>query len=202
MKTIILAGRLAKKFGRSFNIEVSSVNEAVKALCIMVDGFEQELRKGAYRVLRVYQNGKILSHSERDLALGFGSAVTVRIEPARIGAKSGIFNIILGVVLVGAAFLLTGGTLAATAFSAFGYSVTGGQLALVGGLMAVSGVTGMLAAQTLKPDSLNEPSSFGINSPTNRAEQGHPVPLVYGRCFVGSVVIHQSITTEDFEADE
>lgn len=204
MKTIILTGRLGKKFGRTFKFDVASPAEAVRALCTLIDGFEQEIRKGAYRIIKQYQDGNLLSHSENDLALSFGErAHVLRIEPAKIGAKSGIFNVILGVVLVGAAFLLTGGTLAATAFTAFGYGVTGGQLALVGGLMALSGVSSMLASTMMQQDSETEPSSFMISSPTNWAEQGHPVPLVYGyNVFCGSVVVSSGINTEDFDPDE
>lgn len=202
MKTIILTGRLGKKFGRHFSLDVATPAEAIRAFCVMIEGFEAELRKGAYRILRVMSDGSLISHSERDLQLEFGSATTLRIEPTVKGSKSGLFNIVLGVILVGAAFAFTGGVLSATVFSAFGATVTGSQLALIGGLMALSGAASMISPQMqANPSSTNEPASFMINTPTNWAEQGHPVPLVYGNPFCGSIVVSNGITTEDYSPD-
>ena len=40
MKTIILHGVLAKKFGKSFRLSVGSTKEAMRALCVQLTGFE------------------------------------------------------------------------------------------------------------------------------------------------------------------
>lgn len=40
MKTIILHGILAKKFGKSFRLSVDSTKEAMRALCVQLTGFE------------------------------------------------------------------------------------------------------------------------------------------------------------------
>ena len=41
MKTIILHGILAKKFGKSFRLSVNSTKEAMRALCVQLAGFEE-----------------------------------------------------------------------------------------------------------------------------------------------------------------
>lgn len=40
MKTIILHGILAKKFGKTFKLSVNSTKEAMRALCVQLTGFE------------------------------------------------------------------------------------------------------------------------------------------------------------------
>lgn len=204
MKTVLLTGRLAKKFGKKFELDIASPAEAVRALSYMIAGFEDEIRKGYYRVIRVFNSGHQIGYSETDLQFHMGRAHTLRIEPVAQGAKNGLFNIIIGAALVGAAFLLTGGALSGTAFTLFGQAITGTQLALVGGLMAISGVSSMLAPQFEEPtNDTKEKSSAMITTPSNRTEEGHPVPLVYGRdVFVGSVVINNAVNVEEFDDGE
>lgn len=204
MKTVVLTGRLAKKFGKKFTLDIASPAEAVRALCYMIEGFEEEISKGYYRVIRVFGTGRQIGYSERDLAFQMGAAHTLRIEPIAQGAKQGLFSIIIGAALVGAAFLLTGGTLGATAFTLFGSSITGTQIALVGGLMAISGVSSMMAPQfEQETDDNKEKASAMINTPQNKSEQGACVPLVYGRdVFAGSVVIANAVNTEEFDDGE
>lgn len=170
----------------------------------MLPGFEDELRKGQYRVVKAYRDGREVEYTKANLHFALGAADTLRLEPVARGRKSGFLNIVLGAVLVGAAFLLTGGALSATALSVAGMSITGTQMALVGGLLALSGVSAMLAPQMeQQTDENKERNSFMISTPVNKTEPGHPVPVVYGRrVFVGSVVIANSISVEEFDDDD
>ena len=203
MKTVILTGRLAKRFGSTFSLDVMSPAEAVRALCHMIAGFEAELRKGQYRVFKKYSDGRVRFHDEKTLNMELGTADVLQIEPVAAGKKSGWLNVILGAVLVGAAFLLTGGALAAPALSIFGTTITGTQMALVGGLMAISGVSSLLAPQPKMPTEGEEKRSAMINTPENRTGAGQPVPIVYGRSvFVGSVVVGNSVSVEEFDDGE
>lgn len=201
MKTIILTGRLGKTFGPEFSLDIASPAEAVRALCYQIPGFEEELTKGSYRVSRITEKGDQSIDAEL-LHFEFGRTIGVKIEPVVHGAKNGgLGKIILGVALVGAAFFFSGGALSGAAFSVFGQSVTYGQIALVGGLMALSGVSSMLAPKvsTDKDKNEDEKTSFLISSPQNMIEEGHPVPLVYGfNVFVGSVMVSAGISTEDY----
>lgn len=200
MKTVILTGRLGKKFGKEFSLSVETPAEAVRALCYLIKGFEEELKKGSYRVTRFC---KTTSEAIDEKLLNFrlGSSTGLKIEPVFTGRKrGGLGKIILGVVLVGAAFFFSGGALAGSAFTAFGASVSYGQIALIGGLMAIQGATAMLAPKVKdKTDDKDEPTSFLISAPQNQIEQGHPVPIVYGECFVGSVMISAGISVEEFK---
>lgn len=201
MKTITLTGRLGRLFGRKFELEISSPAEAVRALCYQIPGFEDELRKGYYRVKRVFEYG-IQEIDEALLSFQLGKAIGVRIEPVVKGSKSGgLGKIILGVALVGAAFFFSGGTLGAAAFSLAGSSVSYGQIALVGGLLALSGASALLTPK-VKSDTNNkdEVTSFLISAPSNMIEQGNPVPLVYGQTHTGSVMISAGISVEEYTA--
>lgn len=200
MKTVILTGRLGKKFGREFKFDIISPAEAVRALCYQINGFEEELRKGSYRVTRVYENGE-QEIDENLLTFSLGKAFALRIEPVVHGAKrGGLGKIILGVALVGAAFFFSGGALATTAFSAFGASVSYGQIALMGGLLALSGAAQMLAPTiSTETDKQDEKTSFLISAPSNNIEQGHPVPVSYGECFVGSTMVSAGISVEEYD---
>lgn len=199
MKTIELRGRIGRIFGKSFKFDVATVPEFIQALCSQLPGFEEELRKGHYRVVRVSDAGEVITPAEA-ITLKLGTVHTVRLIPVAAGAKNGLFGIIAGVFLVGAAFLLTGGVLSATAFTLFGSAVTGSQLALFGGLLALSGISGMLAPEVAGPtEPEKEKPSFMISSPQNLINQGHPVPWVAGKSvWCGSVVISNAIAVEDF----
>lgn len=201
MKTIILTGRLAKKFGTEFNFDVETPAEAVRALCYQIQGFEEELKKGAYRVKRVFDNS-VEQIDETLLTFKFGRAHTLRIEPTVAGnKKGGLGKIILGVALIGAAFFFSGGALSTAAFSFAGSSVSYGQIALIGGLLALSGVSAMLTPKVSdKTDDKEEPTSFLISAPQNQIEQGHPVPIVIGETFVGSVMVSAGISVEEYSA--
>jgi predicted phage tail protein len=192
---------LGKKFCRKFKLEVTTPAEAVRALCYLIQGFEEELKKGAYRVTRFSER---TSETIDETVLNFklGSSIGLKIEPVIAGNKrGGLGKIILGIVLVGAAFFFSGGALAGTAFSVFGAPVSYAQIALIGGLMAIQGATAMLAPKTAdKTDNKEEPTSFLISSPQNQIEQGHPVPIVYGECIVGSVMVSAGISIEEFTA--
>lgn len=202
MKTIQLTGRLGKLYGRKHRLDVHSPAEAIRALCYLFPSFEEELKQGSYIVHRLYEDGFVNIGKEL-LHLAFGEkSLGIKIVPVVKSAKSGFFQIILGALLVGAAFILTGGTLSATAFSVFGMSVTGGQLALFGGLMALAGVSSMLAPK-MSTDTMNANKSYVIDAPQNNSTQGGAVPLIYGfGVFVGSTTIADGIYTEEYEPED
>lgn len=200
MRTIKLTGRLGKLFGNSFEFDIASPAEAIRALCYQIPGFEEEIKRGSYRVKRIYPNGN-QDIDETLLHFAFGKSTGVLIEPVVQGRKSGgLGKIILGVALIGAAFFFSGGALAGAAFSFAGSSVSYGQIALVGGLLAISGATAMLTPKVSAntDDNKDKTNSFLISAPSNMTEQGHPVPLVYGRTFTGSVMISAGISVEEY----
>lgn len=186
VRTIRLGGILGKKFGRTFQLAVSSAAEATHALCQMVPGFEAFLwgAKDQGIHFAVFVDGKNIGEDD----LTAPSCGDIRILPLPIGAKSGGVMAIFGAILVVVGIFLI-------------WTPFGAPLIAVGvGLMA-AGIAMMLAPQPQDPKSEDDPSgraSYAFNGPVNTQAQGNPVPILYGGdeekgIIVGSAVISASI---------
>ncbi len=199
--SVRLYGKLAKKFGAEFKLAVRNVAEAVRLLDANFNGgFYRVLRLGSYYVMHggeVWDEGQSLN--ENEMALKLQDRV-IHIVPVIEGAgsqKGGIFQIIMGVVLIGAAFVLSGG-LAAGGIVA-GFTAMSGTVwatvAAVGGAMAVGGIVQLISPQTKidNKDSGPERQSTMFGGPINASAQGSCVPVVYGRAICGTVTISGSI---------
>lgn len=203
---VILHGRLRKKFGKEFAIGASTPARAIKILCILLDGFRQELQKGQYRVIRgSLKKGVTMSAPALHMLLPPDGVV--HLMPVAAGGKnSGGGKILIGVILVAAAIALpelapayfgaavpatattvavAGGSIA-VASTVAGVSVLGG-LALFGGAMILGGLASILAKDLRPQQQLG--NSFLLSGALNVATAGGPVPVVYGRMRIGSVVI-------------
>lgn len=199
MKTLQLTGRLAKDFGEEFELDVATPAEAIRALCYQLEGFEQALREGAYRLFRVFTD-KEENVDEDYIQLGYGKAIGFRIEPIVGGAKRGMGKVVLGAVIIGAAFLTAGLAAAPMTAGIFGSAITYGNVAMIGGMIALQGVSMMLTPTIKNPTpsgSVDQRESFLIDATGNLTSQGNPVPLVYGLVHVGSVVISTGVRTEE-----
>lgn len=196
MRTVYLHGRL-KKFGFKHRLSVATLGEAVRAFSCQVDGFDAELRKGSYQiVVGDKKTGYQLGEDQiNDFKMGQGD---LHIMPAVKGAKrGGIMKIILGVALIGAAFLFApaaGGLAAGIGGTGFTY----GNMALMGVGLALAGASQMLTPKQKTKKSKSD-ESFTIQGPGNAYEQGNPVPLVYGHnVIVGSQLISGGVDIQDY----
>lgn len=212
MRVIKLKGALGEKFGKEFRLDVASIGEGIRALCRQVKGFEAELSKSGqfYRVTRDHKNGgEDYGFGELDrIKMSLGSSFGFTIEPV-IGGSGGDTNfgaigkIVAGILLIGAAFFFApaAGGLGAAAFSIGGTSISYSSIALFGGLLVLAGVASLLSQVPEEdPDNTEEKNtaSFVLETPRNLIEQGHPVPVVYGECFAGSLVISTSLKAEEY----
>jgi len=201
LRKVYLHGALGEEFGREFELNVKTAGEAIRALSANFPQFLQRIREGAWHVVRGKSVEKGMSLGEDDIStfnLGRGD---LHIMPAVAGSKNsgGLLKIILGAVLVGAAFLFTGGALAQPIMAGALGGVTGTQLALVGVAVAVAGVSQLLAPEEESKD--DDDSSFTMAGPGNTYEQGQPVPLVYGEVYTGGVLISGGIDIERMAAN-
>ncbi len=195
MRKIYLHGELGERFVKEIELDVQTAAEAVRALCVNFEGFEAAMRHGQFHLVR----GEDIDKG-RDLDLELcqtfklGKA-SLHIAPVIAGSKrSGILKIVLGVALIGAAFLFSGGALAAPiAGGAFGSSFTYGNMALLGVALAVGGVSQMLSPQT-KDDKKDQ--SYLFSGPGNTSQQGGCLPLVYGEVITGGVLASVGIDIE------
>lgn len=189
LKTIRLYGVLGATFGRVHRLAVDTRQEAIKALGVIIPGFEKFLLTSKTRGLTyaVFDGKRNLASDELDFIV----ADEIRIAPVIIGSKkAGVFQTILGVAL-----------LAVATFAPWGAALWASDLVgAIGISTALGGVMQMLTpvqggiSMRQSPD--NKPS-YAFGGPVNSIAQGNPVPILYGRRRIGGAIISAGIYAED-----
>ncbi|KRG43060.1 tail assembly protein [Stenotrophomonas geniculata] len=192
LRTIRLYGLLGARFGRKFRLAVSNPAEAVRALCVLLPGFQQYLMGAKARGMEfaVFVGRQNLSKEQlRDPPGGDD----IRIAPVLMGAKrAGALQTIVGAVLI-------------VVGAIFSYTPVGVPLMKLGVAMAAGGIVQMLSPQPTglgAKDSPENTPNYSMNGAVNTQAQGNPVPVAYGGhdtkgMFVGSAVISGGIYAED-----
>ncbi|MBC8947146.1 tail assembly protein [Xenorhabdus indica] len=186
LRTVRLYGVLGTRFGRVHQLAVSTPQEAIRALSVLVDGFERFLLTAKEQGLTfaVFNGKRNISREE----LVFSGQDDIRIAPMIIGSKNaGVFQTILGAVMV-----VAGAFLWATPFGA-PMVMSGVGMMLGGVVQMLSPMPGGLARRE-DPD--NKPS-YAFGGPVNTVAQGNPVPIGYGRRRIGGAIISAGIYAED-----
>lgn len=198
LRDVRLYGKLGAQFGRVHRLAVENTAEAIRALCVVLPGFEQALVSSEKRGIRYACFLGTRNIGEDEIRVPPGDDV-IRIAPILAGAKQGgLFQTLLGAALIVAAFYLP---------PAMGLAALGTQGAIVapmmlsmGVSMALGGVSQMLSPQQRGLSAKDGPdngASYNFNGPVNTSAQGNPVPVLYGRMIVGSAVISAGIYAED-----
>lgn len=193
LTTIRLYGALGARFGRVHKLAVQTSAEAVKALCINFDGLEQYLYNAR-------KNGMTFAvfRGKRNISLddykNLGGSNDIRIAPIMEGAKkAGMFQTILGAVMVVAGIAITGMT-----FGSAG--VIGAGMVSAGIGMMAGGVYQMLSPQPKGLQSRDDPDnkpSYAFGGAVNTVAMGNPVPVLYGEREIGGAIISAGIVAED-----
>ncbi|EAA3840010.1 tail assembly protein [Salmonella enterica] len=193
LTTIRLYGVLGARFGRVHRLAVQTSAEAVKALCINLDGLESYLLNAkkngmTFAVFRGRRN--IGADDFKNLA----GSTDIRIAPVMEGAKkAGLFQTILGAVMVVAGIVVTGMT-----FGSAG--VIGAGMVSAGIGMMAGGIYQMLSPQPKglqgRDDPDNKPS-YAFGGAVNTLAMGNPVALLYGEREIGGAIISAGIVAED-----
>lgn len=185
MVEVRLHGALARDFGKVWLLDVRTPKEAVAAIECGRPGFAQRILSldKAGVVFRVRTKTHDFDNDDVDTTLG--SAKRMDIVPLILGASAGV-RFVVGAVLV------------ATAVTSF--VVSGGLTAPANMMMFSAGMSLMLGAITewLTPvkkreDYKGRAESWTISGPSNTAEQGSPIPVIYGEVLVGSYPISAGI---------
>ncbi|PYZ59947.1 tail assembly protein [Providencia rettgeri] len=193
LKVIRLYGVLGFRFGRVHHLAIDSPREAIKALSVLYEGFEQFLANAHLKGLEfaVFKGKRNISEDE----LNLDTSEEIRIAPVIKGSKrGGFFQTVLGIAMIGLAVWNP-------AFLAMS-ATTNSALMLGGAAMAIGGVVQMLSPQprglSIRQDADNKPS-YAFGGAVNTTAQGNPVPLLYGlgRREIGGAIISAGIYTED-----
>ena len=183
MVTVRFYGDL-KQFGTSFKMDVETVPEALRALMTQVKGLREHIEKGHYEVRA---DGNLLSESSLDTNLNASLHITPVVKGA--GKNGGLMQIVVGVVMIAAAFWTAGGA-SMGAWSAMQSAAFAAGVGMVMGGIAQL-LTKMPSMDPMKDSEDLKSSSF--SNLANMTAQGAPVPLIYGKMMVGSKVLSQGV---------
>lgn len=192
MKTIILHGILAKKFGKSFRLSVGSTKEAMRALCVQLAGFEAFMMNAHRQGLRfaVFHDKHNVGENELDMS---HTAKIIRVVPIVEGSKkAGLFETIIGAVMVVAGIVVTGMTFGGA--GAVGAALIGAGIGLM-----VGGIAQMLMPSVATQDNNQDgnKANKGFGTAVTTIAQGNPVPILYGEREIGSFIMSASQLPED-----
>lgn len=192
LATVRLYGRLGAEFGRLHRLAVSSTAEAIRALCVLLPGFESRLLDSESKGVRYACFIGRRNLGEAELARPSGTE-GIRIAPMPTGAKrGGLMQVVVGVAMIVASFIpVVNVALWASASTSL---LTMGMAMTLGGVVQL--LTPQQRALSVK-DGPNNGASYNFNGPVNTTAQGNPVPVLYGEMFVGSATISAGIYSED-----
>lgn len=187
LKIIKLYGALGERFGRVHLLAVSNAAEAIRALVSQIPGFRDAMEEPGSKY-HVRLSGNTVE-AEKELHRNTGG--TISLVPEISGAKrGGLFQAILGVVLIAVAWWNPLGWTAVTA-----QSVT-----MMGASMVLGGVVQMLSPVPKLHDSDESKHSYAFGGVTNSTQQGAAIPVVYGEMLVGSRIITMGSWAEELPA--
>jgi predicted phage tail protein len=205
MKVVKVYGALRKYLGQCrFQFEADTPAQAIKALCVNFPGLDKWLLDSeqngvAYRV--TIGKEKISEDDLSPLVMPWSEREVFSITPVIAGA-GGVGKIIAGIGLIALAVLVPGigggiaATIFGTAFSSVSLAIGG-----IGVSLALGGVAQLISPQQTYSSAERGKEaarfeSFTFSGITNTVQQGLPVPIVYGRAYIGSAVISSGLDVD------
>ena len=209
MKTIKVYGALRKRLGQCrFEFDVATPAQAIKALCVNFPGLDKWLIDSEQDGVgyRVSIGREKISDDLTPLGQPFSDREVFSITPVVAGAGRGGLQVGIGIALITTA-IVTGGTsltfgvggFSSVAGSSIGFSVAAGNIGLA---LTLSGIATALSPQPSLNSTLDESvqlESFTFSNVVNTQRQGMPVPIAYGRLFVGSAVLSSGLDVDQVQ---
>ena len=219
MKVVKVYGALRKRLGQCrFEFDVNTPAQAIKALCVNFPGLDKWLIDSeqdgvGYRV--TVSKEKATEENVAPLLMPFSEREVFSITPVVAGAGRGANQILIGAALIAVAIAVPGAVfaggftapgVAATATTAAVPATFGASVAAAAGNIGIALVLGGIA-QSISPqpglDSTLDESvqleSFTFSNVVNTQRQGMPVPIAYGRLFVGSAVLSSGLDVDQVQ---
>jgi predicted phage tail protein len=211
MKVVKVYGALRKRLGQCrFEFEVDTPAQAIKALCVNFPGLDKWLidseqtgmgfrvTVGKERITQEDASVAVLPWSERDV---FSIAPVL----AGAGGRGGLGSILAGVGLVALAFVTGGATIGLLGLAA--PIAVSSVLGVVGANLILGGVAQLLSPQPeisalQRGKEAARLESFSFSGIVNTSKQGLPVPIVYGRAFVGSAVLSSGLDVAQLKSGD
>lgn len=211
MKVVKVYGALRKYLGQCrFQFEADTPAQAIKALCVNFPGLDKWLLDSeqdgvSYRVS--IGKEKIGEDDVSPAFLPWSEREVFSITPVIAGAGGPVGRIVGGIALVALAIAapyiagaaVWAGTLSYAAGSAL---ITAAPfIGAIGASLALGGVAQLLSPQqtyssTERGREAARFESFTFSGITNTVQQGLPVPICYGRAYIGSAVISSGLDVD------
>ena len=193
MKVVKVYGALRDLLGKTrFEFVADTPAQAMRALLVNFPGLDKwlidsEKRGVAYRV----KVGKQKVHDDdmSGMFAPWSEREVFSITPVMTGAGRGVGLILAGVAIVAAAVFIPG-----LGFKLAGSVVT--KVGLFGGSLILTGISQMIAPTPKPPKSASRLESNSFSAIQQTSRQGVPVPIAYGRLFVGSAVISAGLDVD------
>lgn len=194
IKRIKLSGSLGRRFGVFHELAVESYPEAIRALSVTLEGFKDYMQSevGSRMRYAVFVDGKnVGQHDEK----AWQCAKEIRIIPIPTGSKSGgLFQVVLGAVIMATAFFTGGASLATMGWIASSAFMMGGSMVLGGVMQMISPQQGGVMRESQGAE--NKPS-YAFGGAVNTTAAGYPIPIPYGYRTVGGAVWSAGSYSED-----
>lgn len=199
IKTIRLYGDMGKRFGRVFKLDVNSPSEAIRALTTIKPGFREYLQERFDQPFRVLRGEEALD--EKGLSAPVGRTEVIKIVPMVAGAKDGFGQILMGAVLLAAAYW-TGGA-SVSYMSAVWGAGTASVVGAMGMAMVLGGVASLLAPVPQNGfgagGNTQDAQTWAFGSPTLTTGQGGAVPVLLGEMRIGGHVVSAGIDAHTWQ---
>jgi predicted phage tail protein len=196
-----------------FQFEADTPAQAIKALCVNFPGLDKWLLDSeqdgvSYRV--TIGKEKIGGDDLSPLVMPWSEREVFSITPVIAGA-GGVGKILAGIGLVAFAILTAGAGAPVLGIAGAGGGIFGSAFTL--GIVAANAIAGIGVslilggvAQLISPQQTYSSAergkdaarfeSFTFSGITNTAQQGLPVPICYGRTYIGSAVISSGLDVD------
>ena len=212
MKVVKVYGALRKRLGQCrFEFDVATPAQAIKALCVNFPGLDKWLIDSeqdgvGYRV--AVSKEKITEQDISSLLMPFSEREVFSITPVVAGAGRGTGQILLGAALITAAVFIAPAAATGAGFLGLGTAGATGSafaaaassaLGTIGISLTLSGIATAISPQPGLDSTLDESvqlESFTFSNVVNTQRQGMPVPIAYGRLFVGSAVLSSDLDVD------
>jgi len=206
MKVVKVYGALKERLGGqgTFELDVFNAAEAIKALCANFSGLDKWLVDSGndgivYKVL--LGETEVGEDNFENLFVPWSAKETFHITPVLAGS-GGAGRFVAGALMVGAV-IMSGGAAAfagGATIGTFGLTAgikVGSIVAGIGVSLMLGGISQMLTPVPKAPPEANKLQSFSFSGIQQTTQQGGAIPIIYGKCFVGSAVLSAGLDTFD-----
>lgn len=178
MRKVYLEGEIGFKYGKVFDMNVSSISEVFRVLQANFEDVKHYLVECERKNISFsFQVANKSLNSEEDLILPLDDG-DILISAVPAGSKSGESKL-FAALLIAASFMIPG------AQGATGFLVEAGSLTIPGQIAASIGINLALTGiqQLMAPDpstDSDEPASYLFDGSNQNSVEGDPVPILYG----------------------